>query len=704
MRNKFMIALLAALLAVLALCVVPALAESAEDGGEAEWTVMFYFCGSDLESKYGYASDNLLDISHVLYPEPFYLEIAKYYGVDPETLDYTAPGKVNILIETGGSKAWHVKDEAYYLDMDIDVNALQRWSYNVYPGGGTFPDGPFNGFELMQTLPLQSMADPQTLGDFIRWGAQTCPAKKYALVLWDHGGGASTGLFIDELFDQDVMYLYELKQALADGGTHLEALIIDACLMANLETAWNVKDWASWMVASEEIVPGKGTAVDKWLQELFAHPEGDGEWLGRCVCDMTQNKYADDSDEMAKQLLTWSVIDLSKVDRLVEVCGGFCELMADALKRYPGVIRLYSEYILKAEEYGDGEQNMHDLGAMIYNPETRTDMPLNVRDELMDALADAVTYVVRGPGRSMARGLSFCYPTDFREEELDVYAKNCPMPLYLAFLDAISPWTAPDWVYEQTERLPNIDDIEEFRITPIKVMDYKGMPGLNFGKLAMNVNWVYYRLYRLDEETGQVVRLGRTACQFDFQSDDEIWSATDPMHWPAVDDELCCIDMIRDNGIIRLYNIPVQINSQTAVLRCGRTISYTGDGLTNRKSDYEVYGVWEGFDETSALMNRGVKPLAMYSGQEYRFLYPVDGSKKPDYLYSRSMNMYRMLDIREIPLPAGTYYLEYEIEDSFNRTKLVDRFEIQWDGEEMTFPDADAWQGETEMKPVERSH
>ena len=36
-------------------------------------------------------------------------------------------------------------------------------------------------------------------------------------MLWDHSGGVKTGLFIDELFDNDVMYLYELRQALGCG-------------------------------------------------------------------------------------------------------------------------------------------------------------------------------------------------------------------------------------------------------------------------------------------------------------------------------------------------------------------------------------------------------------------------------------------------------------------------------------------------------
>ena len=43
-----------------------ALAET--EGGEAEWTVLFYMCGSDLESKYSYATQNLAEIKGVKYP------------------------------------------------------------------------------------------------------------------------------------------------------------------------------------------------------------------------------------------------------------------------------------------------------------------------------------------------------------------------------------------------------------------------------------------------------------------------------------------------------------------------------------------------------------------------------------------------------------------------------------------------------------
>ena len=66
----------------------------------------------------------------------------------------------------------------------------------------------------------------------------------------------------------------------------------------------------------------------------------------------------------------------------------------------------------------------------------------NPHNPRISAQKKAVVYCVRGAGRSAARGLSFCYAADLDQDELDIYAKNCPSPHYLAYLDAISPWTA----------------------------------------------------------------------------------------------------------------------------------------------------------------------------------------------------------------------------------------------------------------------
>ncbi len=684
---------LAALVMLLAWAAVPARAEDAE-AAKDDWTVLFYFCGSDLESENGYATGNLEEIQTVTYPDSYFSFYVSQYGVELDPDSIAKPGKVNILIETGGSSAWHAQD----IGLDIAANALQRWRYNYYPFGGQDTDGPYDGYELMETLPLQSMAAPETLADFIRWGTRTCPAQKYALVLWDHGGGAGTGLIIDELFDDDMMYLYELRQALADGGAHFEAVVIDACLMANLETAWSLKDYANWMVASEEIVPGKGTAVGDWLQALINHADCDGEWLGRCVCDMTAVKYANQDDELGKTLLTWSLIDLSRIDDVVGSMKRFFDLMDDALRRYPSMAVSYTMLLYRAGEYGDGTQEMRDVMGVFLDPFTTNIMDLGLCNDILDALSGAVVYTVRGSGRSAARGLSFCYPVGFDSDELDIYARNFPMPEYLAYLDALTGWTAPETVYEQVGRLPEIDEIEEFQYPVFKRMTESGMPAVGFGDAPMNVNSVYYRLYRLDEETGQVVRLGRTECGTESAEDGMfLYRASDPMHWPSVDGTPFCMELVQSYGVQRLYNVPVQIGSRTCILRCGRTIFNEYSEEKPRTSEYEVFGVWDGYEENSELMNRSVRSLITLTGQEYQFLYPVDKKGgRTTYQASEPMTMYRALDVKEIPLPAGTYYLEYEVEDVFMRHRLLERIELHWDGREMTFPEGFAWEGTAE--------
>ena len=686
--KKWIVLLL--LLAAMAGLAASAAAENPAEP-EDEWTVMFYFCGSDLESKHGYASGNLNEMTQVRYPTNFAYTYLENTEKEPDQMPDI--GKVNIVIETGGSRKWNMDE---YIGIDISTDKLQRWYYPYHPSD--YEAGIYDIFKVVDEKPLQSMADPETLTDFISWSAKKYPAKKYALVLWDHGGGAGTGLFVDELYDGDIMYLYELKEAMANSGVYLETVVIDACLMASIETAWTLKDYAHWMVASEEVVPGKGTAVSEWLQNLVAHPNLDGEWLGRCICDTTNLKYANEQDEISRALLTWSVIDLTKIDRLMEVSMPFFELLGDLLVENPDLGTVFSYYIFDAIEFGDSRQDMRDFGNIIYNKYLTNYTDLRMTGEIMQALQDAVVYHSSGFGRAGTYGLSFCYPADFTGEEMDHYARNFPIAPYLAYLDAITAWTAPDWVYEQTKRLPEIDTIKELKVNISKEISPSGMPALLMHYTGVRQAEIYYRLYRLDEGKGEKVRLGRIACSVEYGEDKTLWRAGDPMHWPAVDGSLCCIDLVQDGNWTMLYNIPVQINSDTALLRCGRDIDYEDDV---RYSEYEVYGVWEGYDENSRLMNRSVEPLAMQEGREIRMLYPIydpDPKAKTRYMAGNVLNLQRSLLIEEIPLPAGTYYLEYELVDMFMRSMRLEQIEIQWDGEKMTFPDDFVWEGTVDIQ------
>lgn len=673
---------------------VPADVEETE---RAEWTVMFYLCGSDLESKNGFASENLKEIYSVTYPD----SLTFIYSPDPEeemrkAKEATGPGKVNVLIETGGSKAWHMET----LGMNITTSALQRWRYNCTSMYDESTTKVF-GFELLETCQLANMASSATLADFIRWSAETCPAEKYALVLWDHGGGALTGLFTDELFDGDVMYLYELKQALADSGVQLEALVIDACLMANLETAYAVKESAHWMIVSEEVVPGSGTAVGDWLEELYIHPECDGKQLGRTICDMTLAKYADQESDDSQSILTWSVIDLTQVGRLAEPLEQFFREISDALVRTPRLAIRHAKLFRNSEEYGDGRQEMRDLASVFYNPDAVRHIDRNVRNSIIEALSDIVIYSAHSFGRSKAGGLSFCFPVNISNDAMDTYARNCPSSWYLAYLDAITSWTAPDYVYESVERLPEVNTIQEFRLSVEKILTPDGFPAISVENYY-NTSGVNYRLYYLDPATDQLVCLGRTRCKAGYadHAEDPIQMyhyAEAPWQWPYLDDVPCAMEMLMETEIENtdavIYSIPVQIGSTIMHLRCGQLNDYAPSG----KRDYEVYGVWEGYDNNSQMASRSVTRLTEFLGQEYRILWPLGVPKESkDIRYvpaGQTRKMTRSLMITEKTLPAGTYYLEYEVDDIFTVPHVMERFEYYWDGEKAIFPDGFVWEG-----------
>ena len=679
------ILLLTALLLSLPGATCAAAAPQTGEDGLAEWTVMFYLCGADLESKYGYATGNLEEIAQCEHHTSILGEIAREYGDSVDDADVHQPGRVNVLIQTGGSLTWRARGE---MNMDIASDRLQRWYYDADTQVAA-PEQAGEKFQLRQELPLASMADPETLRDFVRWSAETYPAQKYALVLWGHGGG-SRGIFIDELFDGDMMTLEELHDALIDADVMLEAVLFDACLMANLNTAWSIVDNTRWMCASEEVVAGKGTAIGDWLQRLYYMPECDGERLCRWICDMTQTKYANEDNEQAQQLMTWSVIDMSQLPRVENAIGRFYAMLGQVYARYPRLMSLYAQRIMRAESFGGFDDNLYDLADIFYDIEMTKAVDMDIQRDMLDALTDAITYSVRGMGRSAARGLSFCYAVDFDKEELEAFSKANTNPYYLAFLDAITPWTAPEWVYQFADRLPEIDTIDDYQVTVEKHIQANGTPSFSFVDGSdVGVGTVRFRVYWDNTETGQTVNLGTLPA---FVENGEF--TVDPPVWPSIEGTLCNAEVTSMGGTdvtTFLFNVPIQIGTEVGYLRCGYDMAV---------DDYTVYGLWDGFESDSTLFNRNVKLLSQLAGQQYRLMYPVDGTEdsRTRYESSQKLTMYRSLELEDMPLPPGRYYIQFIVYDLFMRPMEMERIELNWDGETLSFPEQMAWDGRETLR------
>ncbi len=186
-----------------------------EDGtiknvSEDKYTLMVYMCGSNLESDGGYASSDL-----------------------EEMLKSSLADEVNLLVYTGGAKRW----------FDYGISNKTNQIYKIEN----------HKLNLVATdIGVKAMGNPNTLLEFLNFGKENYPAQKYSLIMWDHGGGADYGFGLDELANKnDALLIDEMKQALDSFGQKLEFIGFDACLMANLETAYALKNNANYLIASE---------------------------------------------------------------------------------------------------------------------------------------------------------------------------------------------------------------------------------------------------------------------------------------------------------------------------------------------------------------------------------------------------------------------------------------------------------------------
>lgn len=171
----------------------------------------------------------------------------------------------------------------------------------------------------LQNLGEQNMGDPGVLEDFITWAVTNYPAEHYLLSIWDHGDGwrllrkrmaAETGIRIsrgevgvsmaraissDET-DHDVLYMAEVQQALegarANTSVKLDVVGFDACLMGMVEVAYGIKDYANYMIGSENNEPGGGWPYDTVLADLAATPDMSPQQLAGAIVNHYITSYA----------------------------------------------------------------------------------------------------------------------------------------------------------------------------------------------------------------------------------------------------------------------------------------------------------------------------------------------------------------------------------------------------------------------------
>lgn len=333
-------------------------------------TFMIYMVGSDLESSGSMATFDLNDI----------------YGSDIDLSEN------NVLLMVGGSKKWHnfVKED------EIGIYELTN-----------------SGFEKVKSYDLSSMGSVKTLSNFLDYSTDKYKSEKYDLIFWNHGLGA-IGLEVDEVSD-DYLNIMELQTVFEESKfakEKLELVIFNNCMSGNIHFASIMKNYAEYMVASEEVMY-VGAVIDRLNFLSDVKKSNNGYDIGML--------YVNKSDESIRKInlsknlnldSTLSIIDLSKISDVEE-----------KMNKYFNSIELDSNYRLisrlrrRAVTYGGSDYSFDTVDLFTLSDLLSSYADSELKSELQNSINKAVVY--NSSLNNYSKGIAVYFPYYGNEEYIE---------------------------------------------------------------------------------------------------------------------------------------------------------------------------------------------------------------------------------------------------------------------------------------------
>ena len=205
------------------------------------------------------------------------------------------------------------------------------------------------------------------LVDSFSWAQKKYPAENYMLILWNHGTGVldydetyksclmhgrllsfkklnqiespmdkqllNRGILMDE--SRNTLFTNQnlsdaLNQIKINLGKKIDILVMDACYMQMLEVAYQVKDSAQFLVASQEYESGEGLPYGTFIYTLTMNSGNMNALnLSQCIVSWYDNFY---KNKQNHAWYTYSAIDLSLVDNVKENIKELLQSIEDCKK------------------------------------------------------------------------------------------------------------------------------------------------------------------------------------------------------------------------------------------------------------------------------------------------------------------------------------------------------------------------------------
>ncbi|MDR2465885.1 MAG: hypothetical protein LBD35_00715 [Prevotellaceae bacterium] len=126
----------------------------------------------------------------------------------------------------------------------------------------------------IKTYAEQNSCSPEVMAKVVADIKSLCPAQSYGMIFWSHASGWLPGTSaVTRAFGEDGDYDMEISDLAKLPGKY-DFFIFDACNMANVEVAYELRRNADYIVASVMEVLADGFPYDKVLEQLFK-PQAD---------------------------------------------------------------------------------------------------------------------------------------------------------------------------------------------------------------------------------------------------------------------------------------------------------------------------------------------------------------------------------------------------------------------------------------------
>ena len=251
---------------------------------DKEWTIMVFVNAKNNLERYGLKDMNEMEMVGSGDKYNVVVELARIAGYDSSEGDWKTSRR-------------------YLVQKDNDTN-------NV-----TSP--------VVEELPSVDMGDYKHLVDFVKWSKARYPAKKYMLVVWNHGAGwikgadpRTKGISYDDETKNHIT-TPQLGLALKEMGG-VDVYGSDACLMQMAEVVYEMKDYVTYIVGSEETEPGDGYTYNDFLAPVFAKQNMGPAVMAKVAVDAYSDHY-----EKLDQGSTQSYLRTSALAGLLDASNAF---------------------------------------------------------------------------------------------------------------------------------------------------------------------------------------------------------------------------------------------------------------------------------------------------------------------------------------------------------------------------------------------